>query len=118
MRYLLMIHSSPWSHQSVRSATDFATAAIQQGHKIDAIFLYQDGASIALPNLEISSDEFNGQQALQDLHNTYGVPIWLCVTAGVKRGVNEAHLANGFKIAGLAEYAEASTLADKVIQFK
>ena len=118
MRYLIMIHGSPWSHQSVRSATDFVAAAIQQGHKIDAIFLYQDGASIALPNLEISSDEFNGQQALQDLHTKHGVPLWLCVTAGVKRGVNEEHVANGFKIAGLAEFAEASTLADKVIQFK
>ena len=118
MRYLLMLHGSPWSHQSVKSASDFAKAAIAQGHSIDAIFLYQDGVTNALPNIDISSDEFNGQSALLDLHNHHGVPLWLCVTAGVKRGVNEEHVHKGFKIAGLAEFAEASTVADKVIQFK
>lgn len=118
MRYLLMLHGSAWSQQSVKSATDFAKAAITQGHTIDAIFLYQDGATNALPEIEISSDELNGQTALLDLHRQHGVPLWLCVTAGVKRGVTEHNVHKGFKIAGLAEFAEASTLADKVIQFK
>lgn len=118
MRYLLMLHGSPWSHQSIKSAIDFSNAAIAQGHTIDALFLYQDGASNALPHIEISSDEFNGQQALLNLHHTAGIPIWLCVTAGVKRGVIENNVVSGFKIAGLAEFAEASTVADKVIQFK
>lgn len=118
MRYLLMLQGKAWSEQSVLSACQFCEAAIAQGHIIDAIFLYQDGITNALPYLDISSDELNGQQALSDLHITYGVPLWLCVTAAVKRGVNEDNVMPGFKIAGLAEFAERCTLADKVIQFK
>ncbi len=118
MRYLIMLHGKAWSEQSVLSAAQFAEAAIKQGHKIDAIFLYQDGVTNALNCLDIPSDELNGQNALLSIHNTHGVPLWLCVTAGDKRGVNADNLKQGFKIAGLAEFAERCTLADKVIQFK
>ena len=118
VRYLLMLSGKAWSEQSVLSACQFSQAAIQQGHTIDAIFLYQDGVTNALPQLDISSDELNGQKALLELHNKHGVPLWLCVTAGAKRGVNEENVIPGFKIAGLAEFAERSTEVDKVIQFK
>ena len=118
MRYLIMLHGKAWSEQSVLSACQFSEAAIAQGHIIDAIFLYQDGVTNALPNLEISSDELNGQSELLKLHKAFGVPLWLCVTAGVKRGIHEAHVEHGFKIAGLAEFAERCSVVDKVIQFK
>jgi tRNA 2-thiouridine synthesizing protein D len=118
MRYLIMLHAKAWSEQSVLSACQFCEAAIKQGHKIEAVFLYQDGATNALESLDIPSDELNGQAQLQSLHNKFGVPLWLCVTAAEKRSIHEHSLASAFKIAGLAEFAERSASADKVIQFK
>lgn len=118
MRYLVLLQGKAWSEQSVLSACQFCQAAIAQGHKIDAIFLYQDGVSNALPSLTVPSDELNGQEHLQELHNKHGVPLWFCVTAGEKRGVSAEEIAPGFKVTGLAEFAERCSQADKVVQFK
>lgn len=116
--FILMLHAPAWSHQSVLTACQFANTAIRRGNKVKAVFLYQGAVLNASDSLEISSDELNGQQHLIELHETHGVPLMLCVTAAEKRGLSESQIANGFKIAGLAELAELSTETDKVVQFK
>jgi sulfur relay (sulfurtransferase) complex TusBCD TusD component (DsrE family) len=42
----------------------------------------------------------------------------LCVTAAEKRGLTESNIHSDFTISGRAEFAELTTEADKVIQFK
>lgn len=116
--FILMLHSAPWSNQSVATAVDFAKTAIKRGNKVKAIFLYQDAVLCASPNLDIPSDELNGQTALLELHDKLGVPLMLCVTAAEKRGINEGHVVPKFQIAGLAEFAEMTVSTDKVVQFK
>lgn len=118
VNFSITLHSAPWSYQSVVSACEFAETAIKMGHKVPYIFLYQDGVLNACNTLDISSDELNGQQALVNLHNQYGVKLMLCVTAADKRGINQNNCQKGFVIAGLAEFAELTSSADKLVQFK
>jgi tRNA 2-thiouridine synthesizing protein D len=116
--YILVLHTPPWSYQSVASLKDFALAAMDLGNEIKAVFLYQDAVLAALPELDIPSDELNGQAVLMSLSQEHHVPLILCATAAEKRGVNHQHIAPEFSLAGLAEFAELSSHADKIIQFK
>lgn len=116
--YLLTLHAAPWSNQSVATACDFAETAISMGKEIKALFLYQDAVLNASNALDIPSDEFNGSERLQALHQKFGVKLMLCVTAASKRGINQDNISKGYTIAGLAEFAEMTTATDKVIQFK
>lgn len=116
--FILSLHASPWSKQSVITACQFATTAIQRGNKVRAIFLYQDAVLNAHSKLDISSDELNGQKPLVKLHEQFGVPLLLCVTAAAKRGLENEDCHPAFRVAGLAEFAELSTESDKVVQFK
>lgn len=116
--YLLTIHSGPWSNQSVSTACQFAKTALLAGNEIKAIFLYQDGVLNGLKDIDIPSDELNGQNLLLALSKAHNLDILLCVTAAEKRGIQQHSIADGFTIAGLAEYAELSASTDKVIQFK
>lgn len=116
--YLLMLHGTPWSNQSVLSACQFAQAAIDSGHNVPAIFLYQDAVLNAVNTLDIPSDELNGQSHLLKLSNKHNIKLMLCVTAAEKRGLSVGNISPEFTISGLAEFAELTTQADKVIQFK
>ena len=116
--FILMLHASPWSQQSVLTACQFAQKAIERGNRVKALFLYQDAVLNALSNLDIPSDELNGQAQLQQLHNKHGVPLLLCATAAEKRGITEDTVQSGFQLAGLAELAEMSCETDRVVQFK
>lgn len=116
--YILTLHASPWSFQSVNTACDFAEAVIKRGKEVKALFLYQDAVLSGHTELDMPSDELNGQSKLLELHNKYGIKLLLCVTAASKRGLHNDNVAKGFTIGGLAEYAELTTSTDKVIQFK
>lgn len=117
-QFILVLHSPPWSHQSVATACDFARAAYSRGDEINAIFLYQDAVLNGLSNLDIPSDELDGQQHLIALQQEFSVPLLMCVTAAEKRGVSTDNMQDGFILSGLAEFAELTVNADKVIQFK
>ena len=116
--YILMLHAAPWSNQAVLTACQFAHQAIKSGHTISAVFLYQDAVFNASQSLDISSDELNGQHHLLELHKKHNINLMLCVTAAEKRGLSELNIHPEFNISGLAEFAELSTQANKVIQFK
>lgn len=117
-KYLLMLHNTPWSNQSVLSACQFARAAIKSGNTVSAIFLYQDAVLNAASSLDIPSDELNGQQHLLQLKAEFNIELMLCVTAAEKRGLIESTISPEFVVSGLAEFAELTTQADKVLQFK
>jgi len=116
--FILSLHASPWSKQSVVTACQFAQTAIRRGNKVKAIFLYQDAVLNADSKLDISSDELNGHEYLIKLHEEFGVPLLLCVTAAAKRGLENTDCHPAFRVAGLAEFAELSTESDKLVQFK
>lgn len=115
--YILVLHAPAWSHQSVSTLVDFADVAVAAGKQLKAVFLYQDAVLNAQPQLDVPSDELNGQHLLLSLSKRHDVPLMLCVTAAEKRGINAELIQSGFQIAGLAEFAEMSIHTDKLIQF-
>lgn len=117
-QFILVIHTPPWSYSSVKSACQFAEAAITRGNQVKAIFFYQDGVLNAATSLDIPSDELNGQKQILNLVKNHNIPLLLCVTAAEKRGLKEDVILPPFTISGLAEFAELSTQADQIIQFK
>lgn len=117
-QFILVLHNPPWSHQSVVTACDFARAAHSRGDEIKAIFLYQDAVLNGLSNLDIPSDELDGQQQLITLQQECAIPLLMCVTAAEKRGLDASKIRDEFTLSGLAEFAELTVNADKVIQFK
>ena len=117
--FLLLLHCPPWSYLSVKSACDFAKAALNMNRSITGIFLYQDAVFNAALHLDIPSDELNGQQLLKALVHEHHIPIHLCITAAEKRGLNQTNIDAAFSIGGLAEFAESSCEPNrKIIQFK
>jgi tRNA 2-thiouridine synthesizing protein D len=116
--YIVTIHSPAWSHQSVATACEFAEQVIKLNKQLKAIFLYQEGVLNSIQSLDIPSDELNGQNKLVQLSKQHQVPILLCATAAEKRGITPELVNPHFTFAGLAEFAELSTDADHVIQFK
>ncbi|MBD1581392.1 sulfurtransferase complex subunit TusD [Pseudoalteromonas sp. S16_S37] len=115
-KFVLSLHSGVADHDCLQRLSRFAHAAVQSGHQISCIFLYQDAVNHASQHFQLASDELNVQatwQALADL----GIPLMLCVTAAEKRAI-DTNNTGLFTVAGLAEFAMLSTKADKWVQFK
>ncbi|MCF6434160.1 sulfurtransferase complex subunit TusD [Pseudoalteromonas sp. MMG022] len=115
-KFVLSLHTSVADQHCLQNLSRFAHAALQSGHQIDCIFLYQDAVSHASEHLQLASDELDVKSIWQTLSDQ-GIPLMLCVTAAEKRAVDIAHTGL-FKVAGLAEFAMLSAKADKWVQFK
>ena len=114
--FVLSLHSGVDDHHNVFLLKRFVDAALQAGHEIDCIFLYQDGVYHANQNIQLASDEFPLVETWQSLH-ALNIPILLCVTAAEKRGI-DIDDTGSFKVAGLAEFSMLAAKADKWVQFK
>ena len=126
--FVICVHQAPVGSQSAYHALRFAQAVIELGHEIDQVFFYQDAVQHANAFLSIPSDELNLADAWRALSDVQKIPLICCVGAGTRRGVvgDDMHhaeqdstynLAQGFRLAGLAEWVQAVESADKVIQF-
>ncbi len=125
--FVLLINSDVNS-QGSHSALAFANELIAQGQHIKQVFFYQDGVTNTNSLCSPASDEINLVEQWQTLHQTHNVELVSCVAASLRRGIvdkqlaTEQHLtsdnlAQGFRLGGLGEFVEASSHADKLIQF-
>ncbi|MBQ4852610.1 sulfurtransferase complex subunit TusD [Pseudoalteromonas sp. MMG012] len=115
-KFVLSLHSSVSDHATLNNLSRFAHAALDDGHHIPCIFLYQDGVYHASQYVELASDELDIAAIWQALADR-GITLMLCVTAAEKRGIDTTNTGI-FKVAGLAEFAMLSATSDKWIQFK
>lgn len=124
MRYVIAIKQPVYGSQGAFSAYQFARQVIAQGNDISQIFFFQDGVSNGNKFVYPANDEFNLVKAWQALSQQHKVPLNLCVAASQRRGVvdkltafspEETNLAEGFVIAGLAEFIMATLQADRVV---
>ncbi|HSC66408.1 MAG TPA: sulfurtransferase complex subunit TusD [Cellvibrio sp.] len=128
MIFSLAVYSAPYSSQASYSAYRFTVALLNQGHTLHRIFFYQDGVhngtSLATP----PQDEFNLQNAWQNLAKHYQLDLVVCISAALRRGVlndGEAkrynktsyNLAQEFTISGLGQLIEAAAVSDRLISF-
>lgn len=120
-RFVLSLHAANTNVEPLLQLNRFANQVLDNGHIIDAVFLYQDAVSYALPHIYVPNDEVQPNTIFTALHKR-GVNFTLCVTAAEKRGVsNDASvhpLAPYFALSGLAEFAMQAAKADKWVQFK
>ena len=128
MIFSLAVYSAPYSSQASYSAYQFAVAALNQGHGLHRVFFYQDGVHNATNLAAPPQDEFNLQQAWQQLAQHHNLDLVVCIAAALRRGIldeNEAkrykkpshNLAQDFTISGLGQLVEAAVISDRLISF-
>jgi tRNA 2-thiouridine synthesizing protein D len=118
-RFGLLLTSSGFSSQSLASALLFARTAVQSGHQIDHVFLYQDAVYCVALHIDLPADEPDISAELANFCQQHNIPLLFCVTAAEKRGVISDSLPPrpGYIAAGLAEFAMRQTSIDKLVQF-
>ena len=118
-RFALLLTSATFSNQTLASVLVFANAAINNGHCIDHIFLYQDAVYSVAYHTDLPADEPDLSTALAEFCLEHQVDLLFCVTAAEKRGVIGTGLLPkpGYTAAGLAEFAMRQVNIDKLVQF-
>lgn len=128
LTYTLVVNGSVYGSQAARSAYQFASALVTQGHTLVSVFFYQDGVTNGSVLSVPANDEFDLTKAWQTLALQHNVRLETCVAAALRRGIvsqGEAtqhglvqhNLADGFSQAGLGSLAEAMLTQDRVVQF-
>ena len=117
MKIGVLINEGPFTHQASDSAYHFSKAAIEKGHEILRVFFYYDGVNNANKLSEPQSDDRNLTKMWSELAKSYNIDLVVCVAAGLRRGIKEEILAQGFRISGLGQLIELGIAADKTIVF-
>ena len=128
MKFAVQLNSSPYASDAGQDAYYFIQAALQAGHEILRVFFYKDGIYHAFRYASPPEDEnqFNRNWAL--LAKQHQIDLVVCISAAQRRGLlctDEAQrqgkqdndLADGFRIAGLGQWLEATLQADRCIVF-
>lgn len=129
MKYAIQVNASPYAAQSGWAALHFVDALLTAGHQVVRIFFYGEGIYQALRHVLPPEDEINPVKEWSRLANQYSLDLVVCISAAQRRGLlcdDEAlrhglpagvSLAEGFRIAGLGQWLEASLQADRCITF-
>ncbi len=128
MIFSLLITGAPYSSQSVTTAFQFASAALQQGHEIHRVFFYADavhtGSLLATP----PQDEMHIPNEWQQLAKDNQLDLVVCIAAAVRRGVLDdgeakrhekpaGNLIKDYQLSGLGQLVEAAMVSDRMITF-
>lgn len=79
------------------------------------VFLMSDATVLALPHQQDASG--HTLQHMLEALTAQGVPVQVCKTCAGNRGLLDLPLAQGVRIGTLAELAQATLQADKVLTF-
>lgn len=117
-KILIIVHAPPYGSERCLSALRVANALAG----VDApstpqlrVFLMSDATILALPNQQ--DGDGKGLQAMVEELTARQVPVVVCRTCALARGLADLPLLPGTRIGTLAELAESSLWADKVITF-
>ena len=116
MKFVLHILASPYS-VSAQSPIRFAQAALRQNHQITGIFFSAEAVQLAHPLAEPLPEEYPLAETWLVLAEQNQIPLWICVTAGVRRGIVEPAVRKGFIIAGLGQLITATVEGDRLLTF-
>ncbi|MFV0681095.1 DsrE/DsrF/TusD sulfur relay family protein [Ottowia sp.] len=116
-KILIIIHAPPYGSERCLSALRLAAAlAGREGKKpLLDVFLMSDATVLGLPGQQDASG--NTLQMMVEEIISHGVPVRVCKTCAGNRGLLGLSLIEGVTIGTLAELAEATVQADKVITF-
>lgn len=130
LHYTLILTHSPNQLESNLCAQQFASEVLLAGDIIDRVFFYQDACYIGLESQIPGQGLITSFDGWANLHETYKVPLQVCIANGLRRGVldasearrysTEEHLKHktlhpSFQLVGLGELAEACQSSDRII---
>lgn len=114
MRFLLLINGLPES-RAAAAALRFAGALVSSRHAILAVFFNQDGVRHAEPVTEVDAGGEIPHQCWLRLASGGEFPLLVCRAAWVRRA--STPLPCGWRASGLAEFADLSEQADRLVTF-
>ncbi len=116
-KVLIIVHAPPYGSERCLSALRLATSL--RGREKDApevqVFLMSDATVLGLPNQKDGAG--NGLQGMVEHLVEHGVPVRVCRTCALARGIADLPLIPGVTIGTLPELAEATLASDKVVTF-
>ena len=128
MKFAIVVHGGPYSHQAPLSAYFFARAVLDQGHEIYRVFFYHDGVYTANNAIAPPQDEPDIRKLWSDLAENNQVDLVVCIAAALRRGIldetearryekHSANLDKAFSISGLGQLIDAGLNADRLVTF-
>lgn len=117
MKFGILINEGPFTHQASDSAYHFTKAALEKGHQVPRVFFYYDGVYNANKLSDPQADDRNVVKMWGELAAEKDVDLVVCVAAGMRRGIKEDNLADGFRISGLGQLVEAGMGCDRLVMF-
>lgn len=116
-KILLIVHAPPYGSERCLSALRVANALTGVDGDVPElrVFLMSDATVLALPNQVDGAT--NGLQGMVEELVKRQVPIVVCRTCALARGLAELPLIPGTRIGTLPELAQATLWADKVLTF-
>ena len=129
MKFAIQINASPYASGAGETAYQFISAAISKQHHIFRVFFYFDAIYHAFQFMSPPDDELNPVQRWSHLSRDHNIDLVVCISAAQRRGLlcedeakrqNKLDIdwANGFRISGLGQLAEAILEADRFIVFR
>lgn len=129
MEFTILVTGGVCDSLAAYRAYRFCEQAIEQGHKIQQVFFYQEGATQANQNVVLLADEYSPLESWQHLASEHQLTLNVCVAAAERRGVlnqeqlqehekSALTLGEGFTIVGLASFHDACLNSDRMVQFK
>jgi tRNA 2-thiouridine synthesizing protein D len=117
MKIGILVNEGPFTHQASDSAYQFAKAALGKGHQVPRVFFYHDGVNNANKLSEPQSDDRNLIKLWSEMAKAHNVDLVVCVAAGLRRGIKDEILPEGFRISGLGQLIEAGIGCDRLVTF-
>jgi len=122
LKTLAVVITTPPYSPLTATAIAYVEAALVADISIVGVFFYQDGVMHANKDINIASDEYQAIAQWQRLHQTYQLPLHICITAAEKRGIacdsiDNEKINEVFTVSGLGELVEITTKALRLVQF-
>ena len=116
-KILIIIHAPPYGSERCLSALRLALALVEREGEppLLDVFLMSDATVLGLPGQQDASG--NTLQTMVEQLTGHGVRVRLCKTCAGNRGLLALKLIEGVTIGTLAELAETTLQADKIITF-
>lgn len=113
--FTIIIYEAPYAKERALSALRVAWTAELEGHKV-RIWLFENGVYLAKKGQKPAQGLTNYGQTLEDLIKD-GVEVKACVVCAEARGLTQADLLEGVKLATVHELVDWTANSDKIITF-
>jgi uncharacterized protein involved in oxidation of intracellular sulfur len=116
MNHLYILNDAPYGSERTYNALRLAGAVSKLEGNVVRVFLIGDGASSAHRNQKVPAGFYNVETMLGNV-TRHGGEVGICGTCMDARGMTDGDIANKTHRSTLAELAEWTVWADKVLVF-